>query len=128
MTTKSLRRTRYAPTGELKKRGTRPLGETGLLGDQQPIEQLLAQVEKLLTETEVLSARFAAISDVAVAVNISLHINDILDVMVEKARHALGFDYCAIGLLDAAGEEYTIRSLVWPGPSSPESQSYKAKE
>src|SRR5215210_1682324 len=69
MTTKSLRRTRYAPTGELKKRGTRPLGETGLLRDQQPAEQLLAQVDKLLTETEVLSARFAAISDVAVAVN-----------------------------------------------------------
>src|SRR5436190_2439894 len=131
MTTKSLqRRTRYAPTGELKKRGTRPLGETGLLRDQQPTEHLFAQVDKLLIETEVLSARFAAISDVAVAVNRSLHINDILDVIVEKARYALGFDFCAIGMLDAACEEYTIRTLVWPEgqDSSLDSQVFRAQE
>src|SRR5947209_8977400 len=99
MTTKSLRRMRYGPTDPLPKRGTRPLGETGLLRDQQPAEQLLSQVDKLLVETGVLSARFAAISDVAVAVNSSLHLDDILGVLVEKARPALGFDYCAVGIL-----------------------------
>src|SRR6476660_1721709 len=100
MTTKTLRRMRHVATGPLRvtgplrKRGTRPLGETGLLRDQQPAEQLLAQVDKLLTETEQLSTRFSAISDVAVAVNSSLRFDDILELLVEKARNALGFDYC----------------------------------
>src|SRR5438552_10851278 len=121
MTTKTLRRMRYVltgplrSTGPLRKQGTRPLSETGLLRDMQPAEQLLAQVDKLLIETELLSARFAAISDVAVAVNSSLNLNNILDVLVEKARHALGFDYCAIGMLSDDGQTYRLRSLVWPG-------------
>src|SRR5690242_10316609 len=106
MTTKSLRRMRYTPTGPLRKRGTRPLGDTGLLRDQQPAEQLLAQVDKLLVETELLSTRFTAISDVAVAVNSSLHLDDILRVLVEKARPALGFDYCAVGMIQEGGQVY----------------------
>ena len=101
-------------TGPLRKLGTRPLGETGLLRDQQPVEQLLAQVDKLLIETDQLSARFAAISDVAVAVNSSLRFDDILELLVDKARHALGFDYCAVGLLQEApglrGQAYNLCS------------------
>jgi class 3 adenylate cyclase len=130
MTTKSLRRMRYAPTGSLLKRATQPLDETGWLRDQQSAEQLLAQVDKLLIETEQLSARFAAISDVAVAVNSSLHLDDILDLLVEKARPSIGFDYCALGLLQEGGQSYKLRSLV--SPESPADslgeQTFNARE
>src|SRR5438132_8336639 len=130
MTTKTLRRMRYVLTGPLRKRGTRPLGETGLLRDQQPAEQLLAQVDKLLIETEQLSARFAAISDVAVAVNSSLRFDDILELLVDKARHALGFDYCAVGLLQEGGQAYNLRPLAWPEDSAdpPGTQTFNAQE
>src|SRR5438874_4446045 len=114
MTSKTLRRTRYIPTGELRKRGTRPLGDTGLLRDHQTPEQLLGQVDKLLTESELLAVRFAAISDLSVAINTSLRPDDILDVIVSKARHALGFDYCSIGMLNEGGGAYMLRPLVWP--------------
>src|SRR5438874_12814500 len=114
MTIKTARRARYAPTGPLRKRGTRPLGDTGLLREMQPSEQLLAQVDKLLNETELISARFAAISDVALAINSSLRPDDILEVIVDKADHALGFDYCAVGMLSEDGTQYMLRPLAWP--------------
>src|SRR3954469_14017595 len=114
MTSKTLRRTRYTPTGELRKRGTRPLGETGLLRDHQTPEQLLGQVDKLLTESENLTERFAAISDLSVAINSSLRPDDILDVIVAKARYALGFDYCSVGILNEGGGAYMLNPLTWP--------------
>ncbi|MFL5732715.1 MAG: GAF domain-containing protein [Chloroflexia bacterium] len=130
MTTKSLRRMRHTPTGPLRKLGTRPLGETGLLRDQQSTEQLLAQLDKLLVETEVLATRFTATSDVAVAVNSSLHLDNILDVLVEKARPALGFDYCAVGMLQEGGQTYSLRSLAWPRNyvDSMGTQTFNARE
>src|SRR5690349_7396638 len=109
MTSKTLKqRTRYSPTGELRKRSTRPLGDTGLLRDYQTSEQLLGQVDKLLTESEIQAKRFAAMSDISVAINSSLRPDDILDVIVSKARHALDFDYCSIGMLDDGGA-YALR-------------------
>ena len=96
--TKALRKMRYLPTGDLRKRSTRPLpGETGMLRDLQSADQLIVQVDKLLSDNERLAERFAAISDVSVAVSSSLRPDDILDIIVGKARHAIGTDYCAIG-------------------------------
>jgi phosphoserine phosphatase RsbU/P len=114
MSTKVLRRLRYATTGELRKRETHALDATRYLREQQTPDQLLAQVDKLLTETNVLSARFTAISDMSVAVNSSLRPDDILEVIVVKSRRALDFDYCALGTLNEDGGTYTLRPLVWP--------------
>ncbi len=114
MSSKTLKRTRYSATGELRKRGTRPLGDTGLLRDYQTSEQLLGQVDKLLNESEKLARRFTAISDLSVAINSSLRPDDILDVIVSKAQNALDFDYCGIGLLNEGGGAYMLRPLVWP--------------
>ena len=113
MCAKSLRKMRYSPTGELRKRGTRPLGETGVLGSAHTPDQLLVQVSKLLLENEVLSDRFSAISDLAVAVNSSLRLEDILGVMVSKARYALDFDYCSVGIVIDNKSEYVLQPLVW---------------
>ena len=130
MTAKPLRRARYAPTGELRKRSTRPLGDTGLLRDHQTPEQLLGQVDKLLTESELLSSRFAAISDLSVAINASLRPEDIYDVIVAKARYALGFDYCSVGILNDGGGAYMLRPLAWPAGTieSPGIQIFDASD
>lgn len=133
MAHKVLRRTRHSLTGPLRKLGTRPLantgllrGDTGLLPEQQPSHHLLAQVDKLLNETQVLSARLDAINDVAVAVNSSLNLDAIFKVIVEKARDALGFDYCAVGMVEDDGTQYVLNPLVWPDGSftSPRRQAF----
>lgn len=130
MSTKALKRSRYNPTGELRKRGTRPLGETGMLRDYQTSEQLLGQVDKLLTESELLARRFAAISDISVAVNSSLRPENILDVIVTKGRHAIDFDYCSVGMLNEGGGAYMLKPLVWPGglDESPGAQIFDASD
>lgn len=115
MSSRTLKKLRYVPTGDLRKRGTRPLmGETGTLRDLQSAEQLISQFDKILTDNELIAARFDAISDISVAVSSSLHLEEILNVIVRKARHALGFDYCSLGLVSRKGEEYTLRPLLWP--------------
>jgi class 3 adenylate cyclase len=114
MPTRTLRRLHYRPTGDLRNRGTRQFAGTTVLRDPRSTEQLQVQADRLLTEIKILTARLAAVSDVAVAVNSSLRPDDILDVIVHKVRHALGFDYCAIGLMRDHGDEYSVRPLVWP--------------
>jgi class 3 adenylate cyclase len=90
-----------------------------MLNLQRSPEQLLGQIDKLLNEGELLSARFAAISDFSVSINSSLRPAETLDVMVSKARHALGFDYCGVGMLNDNADEYSLSPLVWPTGTYP---------
>lgn len=117
-------------TGNLRRPPTRALDDGATLRDSEERARLQAQVDKLLTETKLLSARLSAISDVAVAVNSSLRLNEILEVAVKKVRHALGFDYCGVGMLSEDGKRQTLRPLLWPDKQAPAPapQTYCAEE
>lgn len=127
MSTRTLRRFHPGSTAELPNQQTRPLGDTGLLISDQPAEQLLVQVNKLLAASDNLTARFDAVSDVAIAVNSSLRPDDIVSVIVDKAQASLGFDYCGLALLPQSEDhkEYVLKPLVWPsGSESPGPQTF----
>jgi class 3 adenylate cyclase len=119
MSTRSFRRLPTGSTGKLRKQNTRILDEPGQLITPQPVEMLLSQIEKLLTENEHLSARFDAIGKVAVAVNSSLRPEDIIQVIGVKSEGRLGFAYFGLGLLSAGGKTCSLRHLAWPGGGPP---------
>jgi class 3 adenylate cyclase/putative methionine-R-sulfoxide reductase with GAF domain len=121
---------RSGTTSDLGRRATQPLGDTGVLQEHQTTDELFVQVDKLLIDNELLASRFHSISDVAAAVNSSLVLEDILDLVIEKAHSGFGFDYCAIGRVSAQGDAYELRALVWPENKgeSPPDQRYGIRE
>ncbi len=72
---------------------------------------LLAQVRRLLAETQALSSRIAAINEVAVAINNSHSLDVILPVVADQAKWILDFDYCAVALAVPDSERYRVTSL-----------------
>lgn len=72
---------------------------------------LLAQVRRLLAETQALSSRIAAINEVAVAINNSHSLAAILPVVADQAKWILDFDYCAVALTVLDSDRYTLTRL-----------------
>ncbi len=75
---------------------------------------LLAQVRRLLAETQALSSRIAAINEVAVAINNSHTLDAILPVVADQAKWILDFDYCAVALKVSDSDHYTLSCLFGP--------------
>jgi signal transduction histidine kinase len=80
-----------------------------------------AAVRSLLAETQALSARLAALNEVAVAVQASLDLDSALSAMAREARWVLDFQYCSVAeLLD---DSYLERVLKSPDAAAPATRS-----
>ena len=72
--------------------------QTGGL-DTQNRDDLLQTTRRLLVELSALSSRIAAVQEIATAINRSLDLEDILEIVGRQAKWLLDFDYCGVYLL-----------------------------
>ncbi len=63
--------------------------------------QLLLTVRRLLAETQALSSRIAAVNEIAIAINRSLNLDEILQVVGKQAKWLLDFEHCSVCLGNA---------------------------
>lgn len=68
-----------------------------------------AQVRTLLAETQALSARLAALNEVATAMQSSLELEGVLESLAREARWIIDFQYCSVAEL--SGDSYLERVL-----------------
>ncbi len=68
----------------------------------------------LLTNSQVLASRIAAIQEIAITINCSLPLKDILALVGEQVKLILYFDFCSVYLRD---EEGTTEEIVLTNPS-----------
>jgi PAS domain S-box-containing protein len=71
---------------------------------------LVTQVRSLLAEAQALSARLAALNEVAVAMQADLDLDAILQALTRQARWVLDFQHCSIALVD--GATYRVQVLL----------------
>ena len=78
-------------------------------GEATSPPELVRQVRTLLAEAQALSARLAALNDVAVAMQADLETEEVLQTFAREARWVLDFQVCSIAL--ASETSYTERVL-----------------
>ncbi|MBE9127942.1 GAF domain-containing protein [Coleofasciculus sp. LEGE 07092] len=64
----------------------------------QDREQLLQTTRRLISEVQALSSRIAAVNEIANAINHSLNIDEILQVVGRQAKWLLDFQHCSVCL------------------------------
>ncbi|MEQ8674565.1 MAG: ATP-binding protein [Aggregatilineales bacterium] len=64
-------------------------------------EQLLTTVRSLLAEASALSSRIAAVNEIGVAINKTLNLYEITQVMARQAKWLMDFDHCSVCLKEA---------------------------
>jgi adenylate cyclase len=66
--------------------------------EQQDYQQLLLLSRRLLAEAQALSSRIAAVNEIAIAINRSLKLDEILLVVGKQAKWLLDFEHCSVCL------------------------------
>lgn len=95
----------------MPRRTTRSLAPAAADGlDTLDPAALVTQVRSLLAEAQALSARLAALNEVAVAMQADLDLNAILQALTRQARWVLDFQHCSIALVD--GTTYHVQVLL----------------
>lgn len=76
--------------------------------DTQDSERLLTTTRNLLAELQGLSSRIAAVQEIATAINRSLDLDDMLQVVGRQAKWLLDFDHCSVCLNEPTGERRLV--------------------
>ena len=66
--------------------------------EQQNRDQLLSTARTLLAETEALSSRIAALNEISVAINRTLDLEKILQVVAKQSKWLMDFEHCSVCL------------------------------
>jgi class 3 adenylate cyclase len=80
-----------------------PFSVNGRRLETQDREHLLETTRSLLTEVQALSSRIAAVNEIAIAINRSLNLDEILRVVGKQAKWLLDFKHCSICLKNDDG-------------------------
>ena len=78
--------------------------------ENQSRDRLLATTRQVLVELQALSSRIAAVQEIATAINRSLNLEQIFQVIGQQAKWILDFDHCSV-CLQAESNERKIISL-----------------
>ena len=62
----------------------------------QSFDALLDTTRRLLADMQALSSRIAAVQEIAVAMNRTLDLEEILDIVGRQAKWLLDFDHCSV--------------------------------
>jgi class 3 adenylate cyclase len=77
--------------------------------ESQGREQLIQTTQKLLTEVQSLSIRIAAVNEITNAINRSLNLQEILQIVGRQAKWLLDFKYCSVCLQNHDGSYHLIK-------------------
>jgi transcriptional regulator with GAF, ATPase, and Fis domain len=78
--------------------------------EAQDREELIQTTRSLLTEVQALSTRISALNEIAIAINRSLNLDEILRVVGKKAKWLLDFEHCSVCLQNNDGS-YRLLTL-----------------
>lgn len=81
--------------------------------EQESRDTLLQTTRHLLVEIQALSSRIAAVQEIATAINRTLALDDILQVVGRQAKWVLDFDHCSVTLCEKDAADRFI-SLFGP--------------
>ena len=76
--------------------------------EQESRDSLLATTRRLLVEMQAVSSRITAVQEIATAVNRTLNLNDILEVVRRQMKWVLDFDHFSVTLCAKEGEHQFI--------------------
>lgn len=77
--------------------------------DEQDYQQLLVLSRRLLAEAQALSSRIAAVNEIAIAMNRSLKLDEILQVVGKQAKWLLDFEHCSVCLCNTNNSWRIVR-------------------
>lgn len=80
-----------------------PFSINGRRIEAQDREELIHTTRSLLTEVQGLSTRIAALNEIAITINRSLNLNEILRVVGKQAKWLLDFKHCSVCLKNHDG-------------------------
>ena len=66
--------------------------------EAQDREELLQTTRKLLTQIQAISSRIAAVNEISNAINRSLNVEEILQIISKQAKWLLDFQHCSVCL------------------------------
>ncbi|MFB8792309.1 MAG: adenylate/guanylate cyclase domain-containing protein [Potamolinea sp.] len=89
------------------------LSNNGSKLENQDREQLIQTNRQLLTEVQALSSRIAAVNEIAIAINRSLNLDEILRIVGKQAKWLLDFKHCSVCLYKDDG---SCRLITLFGP------------
>lgn len=81
--------------------------------DEQDYQQLLLLSRRLLADAQALSSRIAAVNEIAIAINRSLKLDEILQVVGKQAKWLLDFEHCSVCLTNTTAS-WRIVTLFGP--------------
>jgi K+-sensing histidine kinase KdpD len=81
---------------------------------KEGIDDSQATTRRLLAEMQALSSRIAAVQEIATAINQSLELDEILDIVGRQAKWLLDFDHCSVCLTEEKSEHVKLVSLFGP--------------
>ncbi len=90
-----------------------PFSTNGRRIEAQDRQELLKTTQNLLTEVQALSSRIAALNEIAIAINRSLDLDEILRVVGKQAKWLLDFKHCSVCLQNDDGS-YRLVTLFGP--------------
>lgn len=94
------------------------------LADQPAELHTTSQVRTLLAETQALSARLAALHEVATAMQSSLDTATVLSTLAREARWVLDFQYCSVAeVIEGGYSERVLLSVTAPTSDAPQQRS-----
>jgi class 3 adenylate cyclase len=73
-----------------------PFSINGSRIEAQDREELIRTTRSLLSEAQAVSTRIAALNEIAIAINRSLNLDEILRVVGKKAKWLLDFEHCSV--------------------------------
>ena len=87
-----------------------PFSLNGRRIEAQNPEELIQTTQRLLAESQGLSSRIASLNEIAIAINRSLNLDDILRVVGKQAKWLLDFKHCSVCLQNEDGS-YRLLTL-----------------
>lgn len=73
-----------------------------------------AKTRRLLADMQALSSRIAAVQEIVTAINQSLELDEILDIVGHQAKWLLDFDSCSVCLVEENSSEPNLITLFGP--------------
>lgn len=71
--------------------------------EEQNYQQLLLLSRRLISEAQAFSSRIASVNEIAIAINQTLKVDEILRVVGKQAKWLLDFEHCSVCLRDKQG-------------------------
>lgn len=78
--------------------------------EEQDYQQLLLLSRRLIAEAQAFSSRIAAVNEIAIAMNRTLKVNEILRVVGKQAKWLLDFEHCSV-CLHGNNNSWQIKTL-----------------